>query len=100
MFCTRPPGGRSFGVTFFHVLPPSRVTCTGPSFAPTQSTPRSSRRFGHRVDRRVHLLARHVARDRVARHDLVLFGSFQVRSGLITCHVTPSSVVRWRTCEA
>ena len=41
MFCTRPPGGRSGGVTFFHVLPLSRVTCTGPSLAPTQITPRS-----------------------------------------------------------
>ena len=41
MFWTRPPGGRSFGVTFFHVLPPSRVTSTGPSFAPDQSMLRS-----------------------------------------------------------
>ena len=41
MFCTRPPGGRSGGVTFFHVFPLSRVTCTGPSLAPTQITPRS-----------------------------------------------------------
>ena len=43
MVCTRPPGGRSGGVTFFHVLPASRETCTGPSFAPTQITPFSSR---------------------------------------------------------
>ena len=42
MFCTRPPGAMSLGVTFVHVLPPSRVTLTGPSLAPTQSTPRSS----------------------------------------------------------
>ena len=34
---------RSFGVTFFQVLPLSRVTLTGPSFAPTQITPRSRR---------------------------------------------------------
>ena len=26
MFCTRPPGGRSFGVTLVQVLPSSRVT--------------------------------------------------------------------------
>ena len=42
MFCTRPPGGRSFGVTFFQVFPLSRVTCTGPSFDPVQMTPGSS----------------------------------------------------------
>jgi hypothetical protein len=40
MFCTRPPGGRSFGVTFFQVFPLSRLTCTGPSLAPVHSTPR------------------------------------------------------------
>ena len=43
MVCTRPPGGRSGGVTRFHVLPPSRDTLTGPSFAPTHSTPFSRR---------------------------------------------------------
>ena len=36
------PGGGG-GVTFFHVFPASRDTCTGPSFAPTHSTPFSSR---------------------------------------------------------
>jgi hypothetical protein len=40
---TRPPGGRSLGVTFFHVLPLSLVTHTGPSFAPVQNTPGSRR---------------------------------------------------------
>ena len=33
---TSAPSGRSFGVTFCHVLPPSRVTCTRPSSVPTQ----------------------------------------------------------------
>src|SRR5262245_8611448 len=28
-----------FFVTFVHVLPPSRVTCTRPSFVPTQISP-------------------------------------------------------------
>ena len=41
--CTRPPGARPLGVTFFHVLPLSRVTLTGPSLAPTQITPFSRR---------------------------------------------------------
>ena len=27
------------GVTFFHVAPPSRVTCTSPSSLPVQMTP-------------------------------------------------------------
>src|SRR5262249_55331391 len=43
MVWTRPPGGRSFGVTFFQVLPSSRVTHTGPSLEPVQITPGSSR---------------------------------------------------------
>ena len=32
-------GGRFGGVTFVHVLPPSRVTCTQPVLVPTQITP-------------------------------------------------------------
>ena len=42
MYCTRPPVGRSFGVTFVQVLPLSRVTWNGPSFEPVQITPVSS----------------------------------------------------------
>ena len=47
MNCTRPPGpdGRSFGVTFVHVLPLSRVTWNGPSLEPVQITPALERRF-------------------------------------------------------
>ena len=30
-----------FFVTFVHVFPPSRVTCTRPSFVPAQMSPRS-----------------------------------------------------------
>ena len=41
--CTRPPGGRPAGVTFFQVLPLSRVIHTGPSFDPVQKTPGSRR---------------------------------------------------------
>jgi hypothetical protein len=29
---------RTLATTFFHVLPPSRVTCTLPSSVPTQTT--------------------------------------------------------------
>ncbi len=38
---TVPHGGRfgMFFVTFVHVLPPSRVTCTSPSLVPIQITP-------------------------------------------------------------
>jgi hypothetical protein len=38
MMLTRPNSGMSFGVTFVHVLPPSRVTCTRPSSEPAQRT--------------------------------------------------------------
>lgn len=33
------PSGRSLGVTFVQVLPPSRVRCTKPSSVPTHSRP-------------------------------------------------------------
>src|SRR3954447_11785272 len=41
--CTRRRGGSPAGVTFFHVLPLSRVIHTGPSFDPVQNTPGSRR---------------------------------------------------------
>ena len=65
MNCTRPPGGRSFGVTFVHVFPLSRVTWNGPSLAPVQITPFSSGDSRDRVQRAVELFAGHVARDRL-----------------------------------
>ena len=34
--------GKPRGVTFFQVLPPSRVTCTRPSSEPAQSSPGAS----------------------------------------------------------
>jgi hypothetical protein len=40
MDCTRPPGGRSGGVTSVHVSPLSVLTWNGPSYDPTQITPR------------------------------------------------------------
>ncbi len=41
MFRTVPSGGRPgmFRVTFVQVAPPSRLTCTSPSFVPAQNTP-------------------------------------------------------------
>ena len=38
--CTRPPGGRSGGVTSRQVAPSSTLTWKGPSYDPTQITPR------------------------------------------------------------
>ncbi len=41
MLRTEPHAGRfgRFFVTFVHVFPPSRVSCTSPSFVPTQINP-------------------------------------------------------------
>ena len=38
IWLTRPNSGISFGVTFVHVLPWSRVTCTSPSSDPAHRT--------------------------------------------------------------
>ena len=38
IWLTRPRSGISFGVTFVHDLPPSRVTCTTPSSEPVHNT--------------------------------------------------------------
>src|SRR5919199_6724430 len=80
-----------FDVTFVHVVPPSRVTCTSPSFVPAQMSPFS------RGDSAM-------ANTTPAYSTPMLSGvrppeifwrllSFLVRSGLISRHVRPPSDV-------
>src|SRR6266542_4922136 len=89
-----PQGGRFgiFDVTFVHVFPPSRVSCTRPSLVPAQISPFSS-------------LDSAIANTTPAYSTPMLSGvsppelcclllSFSVRSGLITCQLLPPSVVR------
>src|SRR5690242_7851416 len=93
MFEILPQGG-SFGmpaVTLTHVAPPSRVTCTRPSFEPAQITP---------VCCGDSAMANSVAPSNVMRLSVVTppelcwwVVSFRVRSGLITFQLAPPSVV-------
>src|SRR5437870_12072845 len=91
MLPTVPHGGRfvMFFVTFVHVFPPSRVTCTRPSLVPTQITPAC---FGDSA----------IAWITSAYSTPMLSGvnppelccrllSFSVRSGLISCQLCPPS---------
>ena len=82
MFCTRPPGGMSFGVTFVHVLPvvarhiEHAIVRSGPD------QPLLHRRFADRVERAVDLFTGRIARDRLAARLLRSpFGGCAVRSG-------------------
>ncbi len=81
-----------FAVTFVQCSPPSRVTCTSPSFVPAQMSPFS---FGDSA----------IANTTPAYSTPMLSGvsppesvcralSFSVRSGLITCQLWPPFVVR------
>src|SRR5690349_2879564 len=84
----------SFGMpaTLTHVAPASRVTCTRPSFEPTQITPACT---GDSA------MANRVAPSNVIRLSVVTppelcwcVVSFRVRSGLSTLQLAPPSVVR------
>src|ERR1700740_3319649 len=93
MLSTVPHSGRFgiFLVTFVQLLPPSRVSCTNPSFVPAQITPAS---LGDSA----------IAKTVPAYSTPILSGvsppeipirllSFRVRSGLMICQLLPPSVV-------
>ena len=92
MVWTRPPGGRSFGVTFFHVFPLSFVTHTGPSFDPVQNT------LGSRRDERIAYSAAYTSSPVMSRvtgsPDVTCpSGVFAVTSGLNRVQCMPPSMV-------
>src|SRR5215813_6503691 len=98
MVWTRPPGGRSRGVTFFHVLPLSFVTHTGPSFDPVQNTP------GSRRDDRIEYSAAYTSSPVMSRvigsPDVTCpSGPLAVTSGLNFVQCTPPSIVLWTYCD-
>src|SRR3954451_2789254 len=95
---TRPPGGRSGGRTFFHVLPLSFVTHTGPSFEPVQNT------FGSSRDARIEYSAAYTSSPVMSRvigsPDVTwLSGPFAVTSGLNFVQCSPPSIVLCTYCE-
>src|SRR6266487_6584259 len=98
MVCTRPPGGRSFGETFFQFLPLSLVTHTGPSFDPVQKTPGSSR------DERIEYSAAYTSSPVMSRvigspEVTCPSGPFAVTSGLNFVQCTPPSIVLCTYCD-
>jgi hypothetical protein len=75
-----------FAVTSFHVPPASLVTCTFPSSVPAQITP------GVRGDSEI---------VEIVQNSMLPFsfsGSFVVRSGLISCQLSPRFTERSSTC--
>src|SRR5881296_2765828 len=80
-----------FLMTFVHVLPPSRVTCTLPSSVPTQMT------FGSSIDGAIVRIVQWNSAAVLSTvigppDDFCLFLSLVVRSGLMTSHDWPCVV--------
>src|SRR5262245_46824835 len=94
----RANSGRSFGVTFVQVFPPSRVSCTYPSSLPVQIT------FASCCDGAIVKIVAYVS---TPVWSFVIgppdgpsvFGSCRVRSGLILVQLFPSVVLAQRCCE-
>src|SRR5512146_158573 len=92
MWRTEPHAGAPVkpAVTFVHVLPPSRVSCTRPSFVPTQISPFCTRdsAIAYTTSAYSTPMSSGVRPPEIPCLDL----SLRVRSGLITCHVRPPSL--------
>src|SRR5437762_11111586 len=87
MFSTVPHGGRfgMFLVTFVHVLPASRVTCTRPSLVPAQMTPAC---FGDSaIDMTTPAYSTPMLSGVRPPELCCRLLSFSVRSGLISCQL-------------
>src|SRR4029453_465824 len=88
------PVGARFGiaaVTFVQVLPSSLLTCTSPSLLPAQMTPRTA---GDSAIAKSTQYASWLSGPSPGDGPNFVL-SFVVRSGLMTVHVCPLSVVRW-----
>src|SRR6266852_7104241 len=93
MLSTVPHSGKPgrFFVTLLQFLPPSRVTCTCPSFVPTQISPAS---FDDSVSAKITPAYSTPMLSGVSPPEICCrLLSFRVRSGLMICHLFPPSVV-------
>src|SRR6266566_4478251 len=83
----------TFAVTFVHVLPPSRVTCTSPSLLPVQITPFCARdsAIAYTTSPYSTPMLSGVSPPDICCFDL----SLRVRSGLITRQLRPPSLDMW-----
>src|SRR6266511_5277962 len=97
MFETVPHDGMPGmpAVTLVHVFPPSRVTCTRPSFVPAQIKPalRGDSAMANTTPAYSTPMLSGVRPPEIC----CLLLSFSVRSGLITCQLLPPSVVMCTT---
>ena len=97
MLLTVPHGSMEgmFSVTFVQLFPPSRVSCTRPSFVPAQISPFviGDSAIANTTSPYSTPMLSGVRPPEIVCFDL----SLSVRSGLITFHVWPPSVVRART---
>src|SRR6185436_6486117 len=98
IWLTRPKSGMSFGVTFVHVLPPSRVTCTSPSSDPAQMT-LTSVLPGASENTVAYISGLFMSWVIGPPDSCIVFGSWRVRSPLILSHVCPPLVVFHTCCE-
>ena len=93
MFDTVPHTGMPgrLAVTFVQFFPPSRVTCTTPSFVPAHSSPALSgdSAIANTTSPYSTPMLSGVSPPEIC----CLLLSFSVRSGLITCQLLPPSVV-------
>src|SRR5690349_4094157 len=93
------PGGRSFGVTFVHVLPPSRVRCTSPVLAPAHITAGSAEDRASVVIEPPCAGPLTVLPPATASDGSLTLGG-AARSGLIVRHVRPRSSDASTCCAA
>src|SRR5215831_19064859 len=88
------PHGSMFGiffVRFVQFLPPSRVSCTWPSFVPAQMVPAA---FGDSaIANTTPAYSTPILSPVKPPEKPCLLLSFKVRSGLMTCQLLPPSVV-------
>ena len=95
MFDTVPHAGMPgmLAVTFVQFLPPSRVSCTWPSFVPAQINPAFS--GDSAIANTTSPYSTPMLSGVRPPEICCLLLSLSVRSGLITCQLLPASVVMW-----
>src|SRR5688500_18985548 len=98
MMLTRPNSGMSFGVTFAHVFPPSRVTCTSPSSEPAHRM-FTSRFDGPSANTVAYTSGPFMSPVIGPPECPIVFGSWRVRSGLIRSQLCPPLVVFHTCCD-
>jgi len=98
MIVIRVHSGRVGGVMFVQFAPPSREMCSSPSSEPAQKRPDSC--GDSQKAKIVQKISAPLLSEVIRPLETSFAGSLRVRSGLIVSQECPSSVERWRCCEA